>query len=671
MYKGRGRPPGGRQSTLSELLAKTSMQTPSADTPDDATPAKRGRGRPKGSGKQPSMSPQTSTLDTHPASPVDADEAPATTEPPKKRGRPPKTPSTPDKPHDALPAVPKKRGRPPKSPDASSPFVLVESMNGSAIRTVRSTQRVASPEPEEATAPKKRGRPPKSPVASGSADTQGSEGAAVPAILDASAPKKRGRPPKARSPSVDAAKSASALSQGQPRESSVPATPKKRGRPPKSPAASTGPDPVQARAASSDQLDPATPKKRGRPPKNAASTSANTSERLGFASPQRQPDTLVPMDLASPKKRGRPPKLQIAPASADATQSAASSISPEASTPRKRGRPPKNPTPSTATSPLARATVSPRPEARDLAVPKKRGRPRKDSTAPVLTSAEQQTADSEANTPKKRGRPRKYPSTDGTDTDAAADEATTPKKRGRPRKNSNADSGAVGESDAADEPDAEEEPYSADEPDASEQDEVVSPFLTGPKKLGRPKGGKNRPRQIDPATGKRILYKDLAKQARANNNEDEGPSDGDADAGDGTPKKPRKYRSVKNDGDGPAWFGKLSSRVADFWAGPINEQKLVNPTYIDVGLDERTWSALQSVRVDSAAMELESCEEEVAKYMSVKREGDGDGAVSATMVRGKALSDSDPVLRLQPFDVHALEEKRGGFIVNTGESITS
>ncbi|KAI0273689.1 hypothetical protein BC834DRAFT_966177 [Gloeopeniophorella convolvens] len=100
-----------------------------------ATPAKRGRGRPKGSkNKRPSTGTTGSASEAAPATgekrkrgrppkPKNPEEETATGEPPvkRKRGRPPKNPKPAPAPEDAgeggtsEPPVKRKRGRPPKN----------------------------------------------------------------------------------------------------------------------------------------------------------------------------------------------------------------------------------------------------------------------------------------------------------------------------------------------------------------------------------------------------------------------------------------------------------------------------------------------------------------------------------------------------------------------------
>ncbi|KAJ2498184.1 hypothetical protein GGH96_004495 [Coemansia sp. RSA 1972] len=558
---------GGRQTSLRDFLTKPAAASAESG---NAEPIKRGRGRPKGSGKVEhtrSMSPTAQVSG--------AESTGASVEPPKKRGRPRKTPSTPEPntPHEPL-TVPKKRGRPPK----------VQSDLGSA----RAQSEGVVAEPQDASVPRKRGRPPK--VRSPSVDVletalTSHEQARESSFPDI--PKKRGRPPKINSPSVDVLVD-TLESHEQARESSVPATPKKRGRPPKSPNSS------RAESAQRQESSPKLVgsvlmlKRRGRPPKNQT-----VSESV---------DTLESADSVPPKKRGRPPKLQVASSATDAEQSMAE-MSPE------------------------------------LATPKKRGWPRKISSVSVASDTGQNAV------------PRS----------SEAHDPDTPKKRGRPRKN----------------------PIAND---------TATPELAA-KKRGRPKGSKNQPRPTDSAA-KQALPRRKAKQGdddefsvpgdSADDNDDKvsnaaisGNDNDNVDVSDvedaDAKSKSRKVRKDKGGKrkymmHGPAWFKTLSSISENFWAGPINEQKRINPTYVDVGLDERTWSALRAIYMDPAAIKVESSLDVVAKHLSCQQEPD---CLSVTLLHGDAPSVSDPVLQLQPSIVHGLAEENSGFMVNTNESITS
>ncbi|KAJ2122772.1 hypothetical protein IW147_003182 [Coemansia sp. RSA 720] len=605
---------GGRQTSLRDFLAKT--VTVPADSPSNAEPIKRGRGRPKGSGKlaehTQSMSP---TADVEVSG---TESTRASVEPPKKRGRPRKTLSTlePNTPHEEPLTVAKKRGRPPKVQ--------------TALGSVRAQSEGVVSEAQDVSVPRKRGRPPKvrSPSVEVLVDTLSSDEQARENSVPVT-PKKRGRPPKIRSPSVEMSETAPELYE-QTRESSIPVTPKKRGRPPKSPntsrAESTQIDRVEStqRQVNSPELVGSVlmPKKRGRPPKNQTVSGSV--------------DTLESADSVLPKKRGRPPKLQVVSSATDAEQ-AMVETSPELTTPKKRGRPRKISSVSIATdTEQAASEMSP-----ELTTPKKRGRPRKISSASVATDIEQNVV------------PR---------SSSEAHDPETPKKRGRPRKNPIAN------------------------------DTTATPELPA-KKRGRPKGSKNQSRSTDLATGKQALPRRKTKQGdddefsvpgdSADDNDDDdinvGVSDNDniVDASDveDTDAKARSSKARKGKGGkrkymqhGPAWFKTLSSLKEDFWAGPINEQKRVNPTYVDVGLDERTWSALRAIYMDPAAIKVESSHSVVAKHLSCQQELDG---VSVTLLHGEAPDASDPVLQLQPSTVHELAEEHNGFMVNTNESITS
>ncbi|KAJ2153451.1 hypothetical protein IW145_003949 [Coemansia sp. RSA 521] len=630
---------GGRQTSLRDFLTKSA--TVSAESPDNAEPIKRGRGRPKGSGKL-----AEHTRGMSPTADVEvsgAESTRASVEPPKKRGRPRKTPSTPElnTPHEESLTVPKKRGRPPK------------------VQTVLGLGRAQSEgvvsEPQDVSVPRKRGRPPKvtSPVELLETAPESYEQTRenkYPAI-----PKKRGRPPKINSPSVEVLADTLELHE-QTRESSVPVTPKKRGRPPKSPNSSRA-ESAQRQESSPELVGSVLmPKKRGRPPKNQT-----VSESV---------ESLESADSVLPRKRGRPPKLQV-DSSATYAEQAMVETSPELTTPKKRGRPRKISSVSVATD-TEQAIVETSPE---LTTPKKRGRPRKISSISVATDTEQSATEMspELTTPKKRGRPRKISSVSiVTDTEqnvvprsSEAYDPDTPKKRGRPRKSPIAN------------------------------DTTATPELPA-KKRGRPKGSKNQSRPTDSAAAKQALPRRKAKQGdddafsvpgdSAEDNDDEVSNaaisdndndDGNVDVSDvedtNAKAKSRKVRKDKGEKrkymrHGPAWFKTFSCLNEDFWAGPINKQKRVNPTYVDVGLDERTWSALRAIYMDPAAIKVESSLDVVAKHLNCQQELDG---VSVTLLRGEAPDASDPVLKLQPSTVHELAEKHSVFMVNTNESITS
>ncbi|KAJ2553518.1 hypothetical protein IWW35_001784, partial [Coemansia sp. RSA 1878] len=597
---------GGRQTSLRDFLTKSA--TVSAESPDNAEPIKRGRGRPKGSGKLAEhtrgMSP---TVDVEVSG---AESTRVSVEPPKKRGRPRKTPSTPElnTPHEESLTVPKKRGRPPK----------VQTVLGLA----RAQSEGVVSEPQDVSVPRKRGRPPKviSPVELLETAPESYEQTRenkYPAI-----PKKRGRPPKINSPVEVLADTLE--SHEQTRESSVPVTPKKRGRPPKSPNSSRA-ESAQRQESSPELVGSViTPKKRGRPPKNQI-----VSESV---------ESLESADSVPPRKRGRPPKLQV-DSSATYAEQAMVETSPELTTPKKRGRPRKISSVSVATDTEQSATeMSP-----ELTTPKKRGRPRKISSVSIAADTEQNVV------------PRS----------SEAHDPDTPKKRGRPRKNPIAN------------------------------DTTATPELPA-KKRGRPKGSKNQSRPTESTAAKQALPRRKAKQGdddefsvpgdSVEDNDDEVSNaaisdndndDGNVDVSDvedtNAKAKSRKVRKDKGEKrkymrHGPAWFKTFSCLNEDFWAGPINKQKRVNPTYVDVGLDERTWSALRAIYMDPAAIKVESSLDVVAKHLNCQQELDG---VSVTLLRGEAPDASDPVLKLQPSTVHELAEKHNVFMVNTNESITS
>ncbi|KAJ2325515.1 hypothetical protein IWW51_002753, partial [Coemansia sp. RSA 2702] len=407
--------------------------------------------------------------------------------------------------------------------------------------------------------------------------------------------------------------------------------PKKRGRPRKHPVPDTKHEPVDT----DSQAE--APKKRGRPHKQTAAEPEPPAAR-----------SESPSDITS---HHDPPRTEQAPV-VDAEPVAANS-----SSPRKRGRPRKDRLLTADTEPA----ISP--------VSKKRARPHKDH-APVV-DAKPTKADSSV--PRKRGRPRKDQAL-ALDTEPAAAGSSVSRKRGRPRKQTAPESDYSPVESERSEAESVEEPVKrrglpkddenqkhdglSAEPEQSSDKVLIpnsEPRVIPVVKRGRPKGGKNRPREQAAATVSSI-------------------GQGESASTSNVPETPKKKfgRPPSGARSGPAWLANISHRRDEYWAGPCAGQQRTNPMFIDVGLDEDTWTQLRSVSVDPGSLATESDLDVVRKYLP-NLGAEEEGAVAATMLKigAEEPGSDDAELRLRPFDAQQLPEARGGFIANVDELVTS
>ncbi|KAJ2849793.1 hypothetical protein IWW36_002378 [Coemansia brasiliensis] len=338
----------------------------------------------------------------------------------------------------------------------------------------------------------------------------------------------------------------------------------------------------------------------------------------------------------------------------------------EATTPKKRGRPRK-------AIPGADSALAETP-----ATPKRRGRPRKTSSpakhalSPPLaqlggTQLSAVVPDHNLATPKKRGRPSKAvaatvqsPSTNSAD----ADEQAQSKEPAR----------AVALQDALHATDTTEHPQK------KAKSQTKRPAM--PKKSAQPKRSGKIQTLLFSQTAQKPQRATSSKQksAKAKSNDDDDDDDEfiaasseeddefipDADISPtaaATETKPKLSKYKRKLEMSPA-IGKKDS----YWSGPSEDQRLINPAYIDFGLDEAVWSDLQSIRIKSPLMAAETAADVVLKHLPQLADSSSD-IITLTMYSGKEPSDTDPELQLKPLNAHELSEDRAGFIANVGEHI--
>ncbi|KAJ2450398.1 hypothetical protein EV183_004315 [Coemansia sp. RSA 2336] len=322
------------------------------------------------------------------------------------------------------------------------------------------------------------------------------------------------------------------------------------------------------------------------------------------------------------------------------------------------------------------STKTLQPTAADTAstsrVPAKRGRPRSSSKSqqasadsPALDTNDPptHTADIGNTPPKKRGRPRKVHAAEAdtmnkASTEVAAEMAeppVTPRKRGRPRGTASPANPAV-------------PPPLTQSEEAQPSNVKIESVPTRPKKGTQSKRGGKVQTQLTSHSFQRSERAASRRQKSAKRDTDDefvaASSEEDEafipEIVDEAEVKP-KYKRQNN-------APKRASKKDAYWSGPTAEQRQTNPAYIDYGLDESVWSELQTIRIKSRLMAVDTAADTVLEHLP-QLAGLSSDTVALVMHSGNEPSDTDPELQLKPLNVHELPEDRAGFMTNVCEHI--
>ncbi|KAJ1734187.1 hypothetical protein LPJ61_001201 [Coemansia biformis] len=125
------------------------------------------------------------------------------------------------------------------------------------------------------------------------------------------------------------------------------------------------------------------------------------------------------------------------------------------------------------------------------------------------------------------------------------------------------------------------------------------------------------------------------------------------------------------------WTPKMA-RMASLWLGPPRGELQINPSYIDVGLEESAWAALREMHVDLGHVDIETSRPALCQHMPPGALHSDEERQAADDEVYVALADDDGVaqgegqsLHIRPLHARRLAGQTPGWIANAAELVTS